>query len=183
MKLDMGCTRCHLARNRRQIVPPDGNPESRVCLLGEAPGETEDMLGRPFVGRAGRMLDTLMAKAGLSRQKVFITNVVKCRPPANRRPKSDEMEACFVYLAEELEGKELVVALGRTACLDLLGREVRLIEEANRLYETDVLGRKILILPTYHPAACLFNKEARDVLYRSLRFVRDYLEGKVNTQH
>jgi len=178
MHFDPNCQRCRLSLSRTQVVPPDGDITSPVCFLGEAPGEKEDKIGRPFVGRAGKMLDRLMEEVGLSRREVLITNVVKCRPPNNRRPKKDEMSACFPFLLEELIGKKIIVAMGRTACLDLLGREVKLDEEANSILQVVIGDTMPLIVPTYHPAACLYSMRARETLKKSIEIAKAYLSEK-----
>lgn len=180
MHFDPHCRRCRLSSSRTQVVPPDGDINSPICFLGEAPGENEDKIGRPFVGRAGKILDRLMEEVGLSRKDVLITNVVKCRPPHNRRPKKDEMSACLPFLLEELIGKKIIVAMGRTACLDLLGREVKLDEEANGILQVVIGDTKSLVIPTYHPAACFYSMRARETLKKSIEIAKAYLSGKSN---
>jgi uracil-DNA glycosylase family 4 len=172
MRLDLHCPRCRLCNYRTHVVPPGGDLGSPIVFVGEAPGETEDRLAQPFVGKAGRMLDRLLVEGGLSREDIMITNTVKCRPPDNRRPKPDEMEACFPYLEQELRPKRLIVALGRTACHDLLGRPVDLGNEANKPVSVQILDREIELLPTYHPSACLFNLTARAGLRQTIALVR-----------
>lgn len=176
MEIDLQCVRCILSKSRTQVVPPDGDLRSVVCFVGEAPGEKEDLVGRPFVGRAGKMLEKLMREEGLSRNAVMITNTVKCRPPMNRNPSKEEMVACFPYLEQEIEGRKLVVALGKVACKNLLGRDVRLEDEANVLRRAAIAGRNIDVLPAYHPAACLFNLRARESLRQSVRIAKEVIE-------
>jgi DNA polymerase len=175
MELDIHCTQCILSKSRTQVVPPDGDMDSIVCFVGEAPGEKEDLIGRPFVGRAGKMLDKLFENEGLDRKKVMITNTVKCRPPGNRNPARDEMTACFPYLEQELEGRRIVVAMGRVACMNLLGMDLKLEKEANVARKVEVGKSSVLVLPAYHPAACLFNKKARESLGKSIRMVKDFI--------
>jgi DNA polymerase len=158
------------------VVPPDGNLESIVCFIGEAPGEKEDLAGRPFVGRAGKMLDRLTQAEGLDRSTIMITNTVKCRPPRNRNPAKEEMAACFPYLEQEIEGRRLVVAMGKIACRNLLGKDVKLKEEANIVREVQVCGNIVEVLPSYHPAACLFNVKARESLQESIRIAKRLIE-------
>ena len=175
MPLDPDCRLCALWHGRRGVVPPSGDPRSKVALVGEGPGEKEDLLGQPFVGRAGRALDRLMQEVGLERDKVLITNTVKCRPPGNRRPTSDEVRACRPYLEEELQGKEFVLALGLSAAEGLLGRKVKLKEEANREFEVLMGGGPVKVMVTYHPSACVYRPQAREVLREALRAARAYL--------
>ena len=176
MEMDLHCTRCVLSESRTQVVPPDGDLDSIVCFVGEAPGEKEDLIGRPFVGRAGKMLDRLMLAEDLDRSMIMITNTVKCRPPKNRNPAKEEMAACFPYLEQELEGRRLVVAMGRDACMNLLGKDVKLEKEANVPREVQVGGNRVEVLPAYHPVACFFNIKARESLRESIRIAKGLIE-------
>jgi len=173
MELDLQCTRCRLSERRIQVVPPSGDPRSHVVFVGEGPGEKEDQKGAPFVGRAGKMLDRLLGEEGLERERIMITNTVKCRPPENRRPMPDEMRACFPYLEQEIVSRQLIVAMGRTACENLLGRDVRIGLEANTFVLIELLGKKTEVLLTYHPSACLYNLKAREGLRASIRLVKE----------
>lgn len=161
MKLDRQCNRCVLHQGRANVVGPSGDLSSRLVFVGEAPGATEDRTGRPFVGKAGKMLDRLLAENGLPREAVMITNAVKCRPPNNRRPTKEEVAACRPYLEEDLRGRCLVVALGLTASAGLLGRKVSLKVDANQVFRVNLGNETIDVMPTYHPSACLFNLTAR----------------------
>lgn len=174
MPLDRACTHCVLCSGRIQVVPPSGDLSSCLVLLGEAPGEREDKLGQPFVGRAGKWLDKCMAEAQLPRGKVMITNTVKCRPPNNRRPEPNEISACLPYLLEDLKGHGLVVALGSTAIEALLGKKVKVGEVANQMVDIDFHGLKLKVLLTYHPSACIYNREARVKLAEGLRIAKEY---------
>lgn len=175
MSFDPQCRRCSLCQRRTQAVPPTGDLRSKVALVGEAPGAKEDGMGRPFVGRAGKILDGLMSEAGLDRSSVMITNTVKCRPPENRRPTAEEMLACRPYLEEELEGKEFVLALGLSAAEDLLGRKMVMKDAANKVYDMEVCGRPLKVMVTYHPSACIYRPPARDVLRQALKDASTYL--------
>jgi uracil-DNA glycosylase len=173
MELDLHCQRCRLSEKRIQVVPPSGDLGSPVVFVGEGPGEKEDQKGMPFIGRAGKMLDRLMKDEGLARERIMITNTVRCRPPENRRPLPDEMEACFPYLEQELESRQLIVAMGRTASENLLGRVVKVSQEANTIVTVELKGQKKEVLLTYHPSACLYNLKAREGLRASIRLVRE----------
>jgi DNA polymerase len=140
-------------------------------LVGEAPGEKEDLSGRPFVGRAGKILDKAMAAAGVDRSQVLITNAVKCRPPDNRRPTVAELAACRPCLLEDLEQAELIVTLGSSALTALTGEKEEVSKVANVERMIDVNGRSVTLLPTYHPAACIYNKKAREELAASMQKV------------
>ena len=146
-----------------------------MVIVGEGPGENEDILGRPFVGRSGKILEDAMASAGISRSDVLITNTVKCRPPGNRDPTAEEMAACRPFLESELSGCALVIGLGRSAVRDLTGYEGKLSDIANRLDTITVMGEEIDFLPTYHPAACIYNKSARSALSEAMEIAGRYL--------
>ena len=169
------CDLCGLCEGRTQIVYADGNLDSKVVLVGEGPGENEDLKGKPFVGKSGKILEDAMAEAGFGRKDVLITNTVKCRPPKNRDPLPQEMEACRPFLLAELEGKSLVVGLGKSAVRDLMGFDGKMSEVANRVTEIEIDGRKIRFLPTYHPAATIYNRDSRAALKEAMRMVSEYL--------
>ncbi|HIH76038.1 MAG TPA: uracil-DNA glycosylase [Methanomassiliicoccales archaeon] len=175
MPPEADCRRCRLGEARTNIVLPCGNPGSKVALVGEAPGAQEDLRGIPFVGKAGKILDGLMAEAGLEREKVTITNTVKCRPPGNRRPKADEMAACRPFLQEELRGKQLVLALGLSAAEDLLGKKMVMKDVCNRPVNADLGDGQITIMVTYHPSACIYRPAAKEVLRDALKIAASYL--------
>jgi uracil-DNA glycosylase len=164
MELDQKCERCPLCTGRTNVVGPGGDRDSKLVFMGEAPGATEDRLGKPFVGRAGKILDRLLAENGLPRENILITNAVKCRPPNNRRPTKEEVEACRPYLDEDLKGRCLVVAMGLTASEDLLGRKVSLKSEANQIFQVRVGRETVSVLVTYHPSAIIYNPGASKVL-------------------
>jgi uracil-DNA glycosylase family 4 len=172
MATDPDCRLCRLCDGRIQVVLPDGDPRSPLLLIGEGPGEKEDLQGRPFVGRAGKWLDKCFHEAGLERERVYITNTVRCRPPRNRRPMEDEVASCRPYLIDELRGRRLVLPLGATATSNLLGRPVKMSEEANRPREVEIDGIMVMVLPTYHPSACIYNKIARQRLSEALAMAK-----------
>jgi len=155
------CERCELHRTRTKSVPGEGPADARVMLIGEAPGWNEDQQGRPFVGAAGKFLEELLAKAGLKRSDVFITNVVKSRPPGNRDPLPDEIVACAPFLERQIEviDPEVVVTLGRFSMARWFPGEriSRIHGQAKRV------GRR-LIVPMYHPAAALHQQALRSTI-------------------
>ena len=173
MFLDLDCDLCRLSEKRIKVVAPSGDAYSPVVFVGEAPGEKEDLSGQPFVGRAGKMLDRLLAEEGLPRQSIMVTNTVKCRPPGNRRPKADEVLACSPYLEDDLRGKQLIVCLGKTASEGLLRNKITMRDSVNQVF-TIALGReRIDLIPTYHPSAALRNLEAREGLRATIRLVKE----------
>ena len=169
------CDRCGLCKGRNNIVLPTGNLQSGIVFIGEAPGENEDLQGIPFVGRAGKILDDAMAAAGITRDDVMITNTVKCRPPGNRDPTSEEMEACRPFLDSELKGRKLIVGLGKSSCRDLMGYEGGMKGVVNKIVKIDIGGEQADFLPAYHPMACVYRKEARESLAETMRIVKGLL--------
>ena len=153
-----GCTLCELSRTRTHAVPGEGNAHARVMLIGEGPGWHEDQQGRPFVGNSGKFLGELIAKAGLKREDVFITNVVKCRPPSNRDPLPDEIHACSLYLERQIAAidPDVIVTLGRFSMAKYFPGE-----RISRIHgEPRKVGRR-LVVPMYHPAAALHQAALR----------------------
>lgn len=149
-----GCTRCRLAESRRQVVFGVGDPDADLLFVGEAPGAEEDERGEPFVGRSGQLLDKMvLEEMGLTRDGFYIANVVKCRPPANRDPKPDEIERCNSYLEGQIDliAPKVVVTVGRFAAQTLLATN----EGINNLRGTAYPFRTGVLIPTFHPAAVL----------------------------
>jgi DNA polymerase len=164
------CTRCALHAGRTQTVFARGTGSSRLCFVGEGPGADEDAQGYPFVGKAGQLLDRMIAAMGLARDEVYVGNIVKCRPPNNRKPDVDEMAACMPYLAEQLEliDPEVIVALGATAVQGLLGTSEGITRMRGRwkLYRG-----KIPVMPTFHPAYLLRTPAAKREVWEDLQTV------------
>src|SRR5215207_5644926 len=152
------CTRCRLAEGRTQVVFGVGNPHADLMFVGEAPGFHEDKQGYPFVGQAGKLLDQLVGGIGLSREQVYIANVIKCRPPGNRDPQPDEIEACESHLFRQLEliRPKVVATLGNFATKLLSGKPHGITRVHGRPQETALRGRPVLLYPLYHPAAALY---------------------------
>ena len=155
------CCKCPLGSSRTHAVPGEGNPNARIMFVGEAPGADEDAQGRPFVGRAGQLLDKIIEACGLKRQDVFIGNVLKCRPPENRDPRAEEIIACLPYLQRQIEiiQPEVIVALGAHAARTLLNTAESIGQLRGRFHEYyPGLGRPpIKLMATYHTAYLLRN--------------------------
>ena len=162
------CTRCRLSQARTHAVPGEGHPDTEVVFVGEGPGQTEDQQGRPFVGRAGELLVRLLSTLGWRRQEVFITNIVKCRPPGNRDPEPDEIAACLPYLQRQLEVLDpaVVVTLGRFSMAHF-----RPGERITQIHGTAVVAPPAsgapdaLVYALYHPAAALRSSEVERQSY------------------
>lgn len=172
------CRRCRLCEGRTRVVFGVGNPRARLMFIGEGPGQEEDRLGEPFVGRAGKLLDAMLRAIGVSRQEVYIANVVKCRPPGNRDPQDDEVTACRPFLERQVElvNPQVIVTLGRVAARHLLGRSEAMRELRGRW--TSWRGRRVL--PTYHPAFLLRTPSAKADAWHDLKELRRSLSLAVS---
>jgi uracil-DNA glycosylase len=161
-----GCTRCALAGGRTQVVFGSGDPAADLMFVGEAPGFHEDKQGVPFVGAAGKLLDQLLAGIGLTRADVYVANTLKCRPPGNRDPMLEEIEACESHLWRQIELIEprVVATLGNFATKLLSGRQTGITRVHGQEQETTLGGRRVLLYPLYHPAAALYTPRMLEVL-------------------
>lgn len=164
------CPRCGLSENRTNVVMGEGNPKAKLMLIGEAPGRDEDETGRPFVGRAGKLLDKILAAIDLDREDVFITSILKCRPPENRDPKSDEIEACHPILMKQIEliQPAIILALGKFAGNTLLDSTSSLKNMRGKFY--DYNGIKLIV--TYHPAALLRNPNWKRPTWEDIKMMK-----------
>ncbi|MFN3305832.1 MAG: uracil-DNA glycosylase [Candidatus Kapaibacteriota bacterium] len=149
------CTKCELSKTRTKFVFGSGNPDADIMFIGEAPGADEDLQGLPFVGRAGQLLTKLLREVGIERKDVFICNILKCRPPNNRKPLPSEIEMCKPYLLKQIEilNPKVIVALGATAIEGLFNIKKKMSE----LRGSIIYLNKIPVIVTYHPAAILRN--------------------------
>ncbi len=170
------CKKCPLYKTRKNVVPGEGGFQSRIMFVGEAPGRREDELGRPFVGAAGKFLDELLASIGLSRKDVYITNIVKCRPPGNRDPTDEEIKLCSPYLDRQIAVMKprIICPLGRFSAkyiLEKFGFEMGKISKI----QGKVFEGNILILPMYHPAAALYHQNLKSELYKSFEVLKSLI--------
>jgi DNA polymerase len=168
------CRKCPLCEGRTHTVPGEGDPAARLMLVGEGPGQTEDETGRPFVGAAGNLLDSILTAIEIPRERVFIANVVKCRPPRNRTPLPEEQEACLPYLRRQIElvRPKVLVALGATAAAALLGTKKSLGELRGKVHRWG----GIPLIATYHPAALLRNPNWKRPTWDDVRIARQLLD-------
>lgn len=170
------CRRCKLhALGRTQVVFGVGNPSARLMFVGEAPGEDEDRLGEPFVGRAGQLLTRIIEAIGLTREEVYIANVIKCRPPGNRNPEPDEVATCEPFLFRQIDviRPRVIVALGKFAAQSLLGTADPISRVRGRAFSF----RGATLIPTFHPAYLLRNPGAKREVWEDMKKVRDLLQG------
>jgi len=180
------CVKCPLWKGRRNAVPGEGDIDASVLFVGEAPGYWEDMKGLPFVGAAGKILDALLEKIKLPRENVFITNVVKCRPPENRDPQPDEVKTCTsLYLNRQIAliQPKIIVTLGRHSTAYILskaGLETKASEGITQLHgkviQTQFLNLPLSVIPMFHPAAVLHNPKYRDALEKDFDLLKNELK-------
>jgi uracil-DNA glycosylase family 4 len=171
---DLGeCTRCPLHSTRKNLVFGEGSARARLVFVGEAPGEEEDNQGRPFVGRAGQLLTKIISAMGLTREEVYICNILKCRPPGNRNPKEVEITTCEPFLVKQLEAinPEIICALGTFAAKTLLRTESPISAIRGKFH--DYHGRKLM--PTYHPAYLLRNPDAKKLVWEDVQKIMKIL--------
>lgn len=176
----LNCRKCPLYLTKTNYVPGSGSGSSGIVFVGEAPGREEDLKGEPFVGNAGKYLTELLASVGLNRQEVFICNVLKCRPPNNREPLPEEVEACGDYLIRQLNvlKPDIIVCLGRHSAsflFNFFGLPFSSITKVcGRVFEVEEWGKRVKILPLYHPAAVLYRPQLREEYERQFRIIGEF---------
>ena len=165
------CLKCELGYTRTNFVFGVGNPNADIVFVGEAPGEKEDLIGEPFVGRAGKLLDKILAAINLSREDIYICNVIKCRPPQNRDPLPKEVDLCEPYLKTQLSliNPKLIVALGRIAACTILRTKEPLKNLRNKIFKYEGID----LVVTYHPAALLRNPNFKKPAWEDFQMIRD----------
>ncbi|MEM3726210.1 MAG: type-4 uracil-DNA glycosylase [Candidatus Bathyarchaeia archaeon] len=178
------CRKCHLWRTRKNAVSGEGNPDALVVFVGEAPGYWEDVKGKPFVGAAGKFLESLLAIAGFSREDVFICNVLKCRPPGNREPLPLEIQTCTPYLDRQIKviQPKVIVTLGNHSSAYIFskaGLEFKSITQVHgKFYDAAILGGKIIVFPTFHPAAALYSAKYKEQITNDFKLLKQKLAEK-----
>ena len=178
----LNCRKCGLYRTRTNPVVGEGNPKAKIMFVGEAPGFYEDRTGRPFCGAAGRVLDELLESIGIKREDVYISNLLKCRPPGNRDPQKEEISACSPYLERQIEiiKPKIICPLGRYSMRFLMEKyglkdEVEPISRIHgKVFELSSLFQEIKIIPLYHPAVATYNINMKEVLKRDFRVLEQF---------
>ena len=167
------CEKCRLSQTRHNVVLGEGDLRAALMFVGEGPGQQEDNTGRPFVGAAGQLLDKMLAAISLTREQVYICNIVKCRPPNNRVPEADEREACMGYLRAQvaLVKPKVIVCLGSTPTRALLGEDMRITRDRG-VWQ---LKRGVWFMPTFHPAALLRDESKKRPAWTDFQAIRDKL--------
>ena len=169
------CTKCGLCKTRTNVVFGYGNPLSEVMFIGEGPGEQEDLQGKPFVGRSGKLLDKMLAEIGLSREEnIYIANIVKCRPPKNRDPLPEEQEMCIDWLRNQtaLLKPKIIVAVGRIAAMKIIDENIKITKDHGKFYKK----KNVLFMPTIHPAAVLRNPKQRALVEEDFLNLKQKIE-------
>lgn len=174
------CPKCRLAQTRTYAVPGEGNPRARLMFVGEGPGQQEDESGRPFVGKSGQLLTRELAKAGIARDDVFITNIVKCRPPGNRVPFADEVEACNDWLMAQiaLVEPQFIVPVGGPSLQTLVSKELRITKARSRIFRRD----GILFVPILHPSAALRSPQTMELFLDDVANLKACLERVIREE-
>lgn len=165
------CNKCKLAQGRNNVVIGCGNKNAKLMFIGEGPGADEDVQGIPFVGKAGKLMNMAFAGTGINREEVYITNIVKCRPPMNRNPEKDEADACKEYLETQIEliKPKIIVLLGNVALKNILGEEYGITKTRGQWVEKD----GIKYIPTFHPAALLRDETKKIAFWKDLKTVKE----------
>lgn len=168
------CTKCNLSSTRNNVVFGEGNLKSKIMFVGEGPGRDEDLQGRPFVGRAGQLLNKMLEAIDLKRENVYIANIVKCRPPNNRVPLQNEVEACIPYLRNQVAiiAPKIIVCLGATAAKAIIDKNFRITSMRGQWYER----KGVKIIATYHPAALLRDPEKKRPAWEDFKSIKNELE-------
>ena len=180
----MVCTKCALWKTRKNAVSGEGNPDTQIMFIGEAPGYWEDVKGRPFVGAAGKFLETLLAETGFSREDVFIGNVLKCRPPRNREPQPNEIQTCTPYLDRQIKiiQPKFIFTLGNYSTTYIFSKAnlhfTSITQAHGKFYETTILGMKVTIFPTFHPAAALYSVKYKEQITNDFKLLKQELEKR-----
>lgn len=171
------CQRCRLYKTARQAVPGEGDPNAKIFLIGEAPGFWEDQKGRPFVGEAGQILEELLSSVGLKREEVFTANVIKHRPPQNRDPQEEEIQACRPWLWDQIRiiDPPLIIALGRFALEAFFpGEKISRVHGQKKLYSFN--RKRKIVIPMFHPAAVLWNRRTQVLLEEDFLKIRPIIK-------
>ncbi len=171
------CKRCKLHRTRRTIVFGEGNEKATLMFIGEGPGYDEDVQGRPFVGRAGQLLTKIIESIHLSREEVYIANIIKCRPPQNRNPEPDEIRSCNPFLTKQINAirPKIICALGTFSAQTLLKTDTKISALRGKFYDLE----GIKVIPTYHPAFLLRNPERKREVWEDMKKIDEFLNNSI----
>ncbi|MEM2117530.1 MAG: type-4 uracil-DNA glycosylase [Candidatus Bathyarchaeia archaeon] len=183
------CQKCPLSKTRKNAVPGEGNPNTQVMFIGEAPGYWEDIKGRPFVGDAGKFLDSLLSEIGFSRENVFICNVLKCRPPGNREPQPIEVQACTPYLDRQIKAiqPKIIVTLGNHSTAYVFSKAglafTSITKVHGKFYDVSLFDIKVTVFSTFHPAAALYHPKYKQQITEDFKLLKERLERERIIKH
>ena len=177
----LACKKCSLYKTRKYPVIGMGNHQAKIIFIGEAPGAQEDKTGNPFCGRAGKMLDELLNSVDIERKDIYITNILKCRPPANRDPEEQEIKSCSPYLERQIQiiKPEIICSLGRFAMsflmekFDLRDQIQQISKIHGKVFETEKNSQKLKIIPFYHPAVAIYNLNMKEILIKDFKVLKN----------
>ncbi len=177
------CSRCSLSSTRNKVVVGEGGFKKNILFIGEAPGRNEDLKGKPFVGRAGNLLNELLASIGLSRDDIYITNIIKCRPPLNRNPLKEEINACSPYLDRQLEilRPKIICTLGKFSTEYILKKYNLRLKKISEMRGKPLKVKTLfsfVLLPMFHPAAALYNPSLKVILEKDFEVLKSLLENE-----
>lgn len=174
------CEKCELCKTRTHVVPGVGNPDAKVMFIGEAPGKNEDLQGEPFVGAAGKLLNELLAGIGLKREEIYIANILKCRPPSNRDPRPEEIEACTPWLREQVKAVHptVLVTLGNFSTKFILQTTTGITRLRGQVHVTGPFR----VIPTFHPAAAIYDRSKVGSLEQDFDLLKRLLEADEQRQ-
>ena len=174
------CQRCKLHRTRRTIVFGEGNEKATLMFIGEGPGYDEDAQGRPFVGKAGQLLTKIIQSINLSRDEVYIANIIKCRPPQNRNPEPDEIQSCHPFLMKQIGviQPKIICALGTFSAQTLLKTDAKISVLRGKIYDLE----GIKVIPTYHPAFLLRNPDRKREVWEDMKKIAEWLNNNNKTK-
>ena len=168
------CSKCKLSQSRQNIVFGEGNTQAKLMLIAEAPGSDEDRIGTPFVGRAGKVINWVLKEVGLTRDEIYISNIVKCHPSNNRNPEEEEMDACIDYLRNQviLIKPKIIILLGSVALKKIIGKEYAITKSRGKW----ITKKNIKYMPTWHPAAVLRDETKKDSFLNDFKLAKEELE-------
>ena len=177
----MHCKICDLNTTRKNPVFGEGNPETNIMIIGEAPGKEEDESGTPFIGRAGKLLDEILFYLKLDRNQIFITNTIKCRPPENRNPTAEEISACKDYLKNQITQikPKLLILLGKVAANSILQEDISMSDMRRKIFDKNEYDLPIFVL--YHPAFILRSPSQKKNLWEDIKFLENYIQNGYST--
>ncbi|KYK32025.1 MAG: DNA polymerase [Thermoplasmatales archaeon SG8-52-3] len=171
------CDRCSLHKTKNNYVFGEGSLNSKIMFIGEAPGKNEDIYGKPFVGRAGKIFDDCLVSIGLDRNDIYISNILKCRPPKNRNPLKKEIKSCSEYIDKQIDiiKPNLIIPLGRISISYIFNKFKFPFQKINRIHGKIYSKNNLKIIPIYHPAAVIYNNKLKEILFEDFKIIEKFI--------